>query len=186
MLPELRLALCPGAALGVANAPSAEPPSPVNANLREIPLKLDGLDGSLPRLFDDARRFSRGTSPSPSSYYFLTPALGESTARPVPYFNRRVFDVADIRRDFPILQERVNGRQLVWLDNAATTQKPNSVIARLSDFYRRENRPNWRRQNFCFRHRSCGPHPDRRSRCCRALSMIPKSGGRIMFHRVNA
>jgi cysteine desulfurase / selenocysteine lyase len=44
-----------------------------------------------------------------------------------------------IRQDFPILQERVNGRPLVWLDNAATTQKPNAVIDRLSYFYRHEN-----------------------------------------------
>jgi hypothetical protein len=29
-----------------------------------------------------------------------------------------------VRRDFPILQERVNGKQLVWFDNAATTHKP--------------------------------------------------------------
>ena len=40
-----------------------------------------------------------------------------------------------VRRDFPILAERVNGRQLVWLDNAATTQKPQAVIDRLSRFY---------------------------------------------------
>jgi cysteine desulfurase / selenocysteine lyase len=44
-----------------------------------------------------------------------------------------------IRQDFPILQERVHGRQLIWLDNAATTQKPNAVIDRLSYFYRHEN-----------------------------------------------
>ncbi len=49
------------------------------------------------------------------------------------------FDVNAIRRDFPILQERINGRQLVWLDNAATTQKPNAVIDRLSYFYQHEN-----------------------------------------------
>jgi cysteine desulfurase/selenocysteine lyase len=49
------------------------------------------------------------------------------------------FDVEAIRRDFPILQERVNGHQLVWLDNAATTQKPNAVIDRLSYFYSHEN-----------------------------------------------
>ena len=40
------------------------------------------------------------------------------------------FDVNLVRRDFPILQERVNGRQLVWFDNAATTQKPKAVIER--------------------------------------------------------
>jgi cysteine desulfurase/selenocysteine lyase len=49
------------------------------------------------------------------------------------------FDVNAIRRDFPILQERVNGRQIVWFDNAATTQKPQSVIDRLSYFYAHEN-----------------------------------------------
>src|ERR1035441_3207491 len=49
------------------------------------------------------------------------------------------FDVNLIRRDFPILAERVNGRQLVWLDNAATTQKPQAVIDRLKYFYEHEN-----------------------------------------------
>jgi len=49
------------------------------------------------------------------------------------------FDVNLIRRDFPILAERVQGRPLVWLDNAATTQKPQSVIDRLKYFYEHEN-----------------------------------------------
>ncbi|HMI54197.1 MAG TPA: family 2A encapsulin nanocompartment cargo protein cysteine desulfurase [Candidatus Saccharimonadales bacterium] len=49
------------------------------------------------------------------------------------------FDVLAIRRDFPILEERVNGKPLIWLDNAATTQKPKSVIGRLSHFYSHEN-----------------------------------------------
>jgi cysteine desulfurase / selenocysteine lyase len=49
------------------------------------------------------------------------------------------FDVAAVRRDFPILSEQVNGRQLIWLDNAATTQKPQAVIDRLAYFYQHEN-----------------------------------------------
>jgi cysteine desulfurase / selenocysteine lyase len=49
------------------------------------------------------------------------------------------FEVQAIRRDFPILQERVHGKPLIWLDNAATTQKPQSVIDRLSHFYSHEN-----------------------------------------------
>jgi cysteine desulfurase/selenocysteine lyase len=49
------------------------------------------------------------------------------------------FDVETVRRDFPILRERVNGRPLIWFDNAATTQKPQSVIDRLSYFYEHEN-----------------------------------------------
>src|SRR4029077_13328948 len=51
----------------------------------------------------------------------------------------RSFEVEAIRRDFPILQERVNGKPLVWLEHAATTQKPKSVIDRLSYFYSHEN-----------------------------------------------
>lgn len=49
------------------------------------------------------------------------------------------FDVHAVRRDFPILSERVHGRQLVWLDNAATTHKPQAVIDRLAHFYAHEN-----------------------------------------------
>jgi cysteine desulfurase/selenocysteine lyase len=51
----------------------------------------------------------------------------------------RPFDPNVIKRDFPILQERIHGRPLVWLDNAATTQKPQSVIDRVSTYYEREN-----------------------------------------------
>ncbi len=52
---------------------------------------------------------------------------------------RQQFDIAGVRRDFPILNERVNGHPLIWLDNAATTQKPQSVIDRISYFYEHEN-----------------------------------------------
>lgn len=52
---------------------------------------------------------------------------------------KRPLDAKLIRRDFPILEERVHGHPLIWLDNAATTQKPNAVIDRISDFYRHEN-----------------------------------------------
>ena len=59
----------------------------------------------------------------------------------MPYLGagRRVFEAEAVRRDFPILQQSVNGRPLVWLDNAATTQKPQSVIDRISRFYEDEN-----------------------------------------------
>ena len=44
-----------------------------------------------------------------------------------------------IKRDFPVLQQKVNGHDLVWLDNGATTQKPNQVIDKISDYYRNYN-----------------------------------------------
>ena len=49
------------------------------------------------------------------------------------------FDAEALKHDFPILRERIHGRPLVWLDNAATTQKPQSVIDRLNYFYEHEN-----------------------------------------------
>ncbi len=49
------------------------------------------------------------------------------------------FDAHALKREFPILNERVRGRRLVWLDNAATTQKPRQVIERISYFYEHEN-----------------------------------------------
>src|SRR5215467_8121349 len=49
------------------------------------------------------------------------------------------FDVARIRRDFPILGLNVHGKPLVYLDNAATTQKPQAVIDALTRYYTSEN-----------------------------------------------
>ncbi|MFC3853819.1 SufS family cysteine desulfurase [Salinispirillum marinum] len=49
------------------------------------------------------------------------------------------FDVERVRADFPILQQEVNGHPLVYLDNAATTQKPEAVIQAIADYYRHDN-----------------------------------------------
>jgi cysteine desulfurase / selenocysteine lyase len=51
----------------------------------------------------------------------------------------RAFDVWTIREDFPILKRRVHGRPLVYLDNAATSQKPQVVIDTLNRYYAEEN-----------------------------------------------
>lgn len=64
---------------------------------------------------------------------FVPHASGRSVQRP------SFFDVHTVRLDFPILQERVNGKPLIWFDNAATTQKPQAVIDRLVHFYSHEN-----------------------------------------------
>ncbi|MFT8625563.1 MAG: cysteine desulfurase [Acetobacter orientalis] len=49
------------------------------------------------------------------------------------------YDIRQIKNDFPILNQSVNGHKLVWLDNAATTQKPRAVIDATSRFYERDN-----------------------------------------------
>lgn len=74
----------------------------------------------------------------PTSFYFLN----DSTPTPMPGdvgMVRPPFDINRVKGDFPILKERVNGKSLVWLDNAATTQKPKLVIDRISEFYEHEN-----------------------------------------------
>lgn len=65
----------------------------------------------------------------------ITPAHDPS----VRTLGTRIFDPNVIKKEFPILSEPVRGKRLVWLDNAATTQKPKAVIDRLSYFYEHEN-----------------------------------------------
>jgi len=73
-------------------------------------------------------------------FYFVRPDQPWDGPAPELGPERSVpFDVEAVRRDFPILAERVNGRPLVWFDNAATTQKPQAVIDRIAHFYEHEN-----------------------------------------------
>ena len=84
-------------------------------------------------------------SVTPPEFYFLRggdlpgklpqPTAGQpKTATPVPSF-----DIEGVRRDFPALHQYVNGKPLIWLDNAATTHKPQAVIDATSLFYSRDN-----------------------------------------------
>lgn len=76
-----------------------------------------------------------------SSFYFLDEMTSPGRTGQGSEFASAYppFDVNAFKRDFPILKELVNGRPLIWLDNAATTQKPQAVIDRLSYFYQHEN-----------------------------------------------
>ena len=49
------------------------------------------------------------------------------------------FDVSAVRENFPILAQQVHGKPLVYLDNAATSQKPKCVIEALTHFYLMDN-----------------------------------------------
>lgn len=51
----------------------------------------------------------------------------------------RAFDVQTVRADFPILKRRIHGKPLIYLDNAATSQKPQVVIDTLTRYYSEEN-----------------------------------------------
>lgn len=77
--------------------------------------------------------FDRQT-PQPSFYFLASPELENFGLK-----SDAPFDVQVIRKDFPILHQKVNGKPLIWLDNAATTQKPQSVIDALSHYYQQDN-----------------------------------------------
>jgi cysteine desulfurase/selenocysteine lyase len=112
-----------------AGASSAAGAPPDGANgLRQFVQRLRSSDFRSESIFcPGAPR--RGIDPQP----FAVPA-------PVPTSTgARPLDVPAIRRDFPALNQLVHGKPLAWLDNAATTQKPQSVIDAISRFYAHDN-----------------------------------------------
>jgi cysteine desulfurase/selenocysteine lyase len=106
--------VAPAAASSAPSAPSvkAAAPSGLGYDARELSLAPDAFDA---------------------------PSHAGTGALKLDRGGRRQFDAASVRNDFPILKQRVHGRELVWLDNAATTQKPRAVIDRISHFYEHEN-----------------------------------------------
>jgi cysteine desulfurase/selenocysteine lyase len=68
-----------------------------------------------------------------------SPSVSNPVRPPLVPHGREPFDVKRAREDFPILREHVNGRPLVYLDNAATAQKPQVVIDTISRFYAAQN-----------------------------------------------
>jgi cysteine desulfurase/selenocysteine lyase len=132
--------------------------------------------------------------PAGSSYYFveeaaafaraMEPGRGMPTApvaaamSPVPV--HPAFDLDLVRADFPVLSERVHGRPLIWLDNAATTQKPEAVISRLGHFYRHEN-SNIHRAAHEMAARATDAYEDARQKVARFLNA--PSSDEIVFVR---
>ncbi|KNY19733.1 family 2A encapsulin nanocompartment cargo protein cysteine desulfurase [Methylobacterium sp. ARG-1] len=82
-----------------------------------------------------AQRAPASPRVEPARYPGPAPRLTAQGSSPVA----APFDVEHVRRDFPALHQSVNGHPLVWLDNAATTHKPQAVIDTTSEFYGRHN-----------------------------------------------
>ncbi len=127
--------------------------TPATAKKEELPYSNDnpfeqGLAEALSLINSFVPAPQLPTGAEQSSFYFL-PKVNSSSSNafsPDALLAQKAqsgiaapFDVNVVRRDFPILNERVNGRQLIWFDNAATTQKPQQVIDRISYFYQHEN-----------------------------------------------
>src|SRR5205823_1460764 len=56
-----------------------------------------------------------------------------------PEIMKASFDVKRVRRDFPILDQQVHGKPLVYLDNAASSQKPRAVIDAIKHYYENDH-----------------------------------------------
>lgn len=123
-LPTVALAAPPA----IPASPDASTAAPATdySGLKAFVGRIRGLDHlELPRVFaggPPARGHSSVTTP-----HAATPAASG------------FLDVEAVRRDFPILQEKVHGKPLAWFDNAATTQKPQAVIDAISHFYAHDN-----------------------------------------------
>ena len=132
-----------GFASSAAGSAPARPPSPAPALAGAPAAAPAGVVSSEPKYyFVDAVTLPSGyvtpAKPAPQTSAAPT-AVPQATVPQTGADSHPPFDINAIRRDFPILQERVNGRQLVWFDNAATTHKPQSVIDRVAYFYAHEN-----------------------------------------------
>lgn len=114
----------------------------------ELKVALEMVDTQFRKRVD----FPSSGSETPNSYYFLDQnpfAFDQKNANAIVGntfglkefggLTGNNFNAELIRKDFPILRETVNGKPLVWFDNAATTQKPQAVIDRVAYFYEHEN-----------------------------------------------
>jgi cysteine desulfurase / selenocysteine lyase len=141
----------PALAMPSAGAPAMPAADPAMSGWPEIPAEPD-LDLRFPLLsemtaLDAAPYFMpapgalgiESVPASPPASAYELPAADPALMDGLSSGTRGGFDAAAIRAEFPILNERVHGKRLVWLDNAATTQKPQAVIDRLSYFYEHEN-----------------------------------------------
>src|ERR1700733_14690954 len=82
------------------------------------------------------RRSRRGSDQTVGGGWMTT---ATNIAQSLPSSGQTGYDVYSVRKDFPILARKVQGKPLVYLDNAATTQKPQSVIDAIVNYYNSEN-----------------------------------------------
>ncbi|MDR3248713.1 MAG: aminotransferase class V-fold PLP-dependent enzyme, partial [Treponema sp.] len=128
----------------------------------------------------------------PAAPYAVSPIVTAATSRQVPGTARQLLSsshadpsiggrsLSAIRADFPILAEKVNGHDLVWLDNAATAQRPQAVIDRLAHYYRHEN-SNIHRGVHELADRSTNAYEEARQKVARFIGA--PSGDNIVFVR---
>jgi cysteine desulfurase/selenocysteine lyase len=107
-------------------------------------------------------------------------AAAGAVAAPPPRRPAAPLDVDRIREDFPILKQRVRGKRLVYLDNAATSQKPQAVIDAITRFYTSENANIHRGLHYLSEHASAA-YDQVREKVARFLNAASSRG--VIFTR---
>lgn len=159
-----------------AELPYGEPLGPsLNSSLRmDRTSALAGRSVHLP-----------GHSDTPS-YYFIDEPLPEASREPksgtpgASVIPTAPLDIERIRKDFPILSEKNSGKPLIFLDNAATTQKPCAVIDATSYFYEHDN-SNIHRAAYELAERATEAFEEARHKVARFLGA--RSSKEIVFTR---
>ncbi|MEI8018346.1 MAG: SufS family cysteine desulfurase [Schlesneria sp.] len=120
--------------------PDFTPDTPVGAPHHVADVSPDGLRNFVEQIRNPAPQPDCGFGFGAPGVAFLKQILAPNQIpKPVLSGGSRPFDVPSIRRDFPALNQRVHGKPLIWFDNAATTQKPQSVIDSISYYYAHDN-----------------------------------------------
>ena len=114
-------------------------PEELKAERQElIPDEQFNLDALLSLAVPSQKEPTSGGAISPSQDFGI--GIPETQKlRDLHYEELDTLNTDEIKKDFPVLQQKVNGHDLVWLDNGATTQKPNQVIDKISEYYRTYN-----------------------------------------------
>jgi cysteine desulfurase/selenocysteine lyase len=109
------------------HAPSGSPAPEISVAQSEEELPAQTMDKpDLPAI---------STPIAEQGYYFLPSSQNGNIPKSEPVYANESIAIHAIRKDFPILSRRVNGKPLIWFDNAATTQKPQIVIDTLAQYY---------------------------------------------------
>lgn len=98
-------------------------------------LQVGDLSGNIPHPSTDTASRKRCTAEN--GFGIGIPET--ESLRQLRYEETDTLSLDEIRKDFPVLGQKVNGHDLVWFDNGATTQKPHQVISALSNYYSRYN-----------------------------------------------
>ena len=105
--------------------------SPAQPGFDRLPVTQPESPGKAPAPVSPNSAFSIPDSYAEPYYFLREPQQ--------PIHQTEGFDVTTIRKDFPVLRQLVHGKPLAWFDNAATTQKPLSVINAVAHFYATDN-----------------------------------------------